>query len=398
MNLAAAVVPLGKEAISEPPLENNSGLPRHMKALDGLRGIAILLVFSLHFFPWRPSHSLLAKVLNGTLGLGWSGVDLFFVLSGFLITGILFDTKRDAHYFKNFYARRTLRIFPLYYGVLLLFTIILPIAGARLGSAPEGSTWWWWVYLSNFRYAFRPNLAGGWIEFYWSLAVEEHFYLVWPAVIYLCNRRGAIVVSLICIVLASISRGLFIHAGNNLAPYVLTPCRMDSLAGGALIALLARGPGGIARLVPIAKRIGKVSAPLALIVAFWRHSIAWDPIMQMLGFPLITCSYACLIAIAARPKSSSLLGRGLENPVLRSLGQYSYGMYVFHAAIASLFDRIPAFPLHPFPARLSRANDTVNFMILSCACYAVAFISWHVYEKHFLKLKDRFAYKGDSRS
>jgi peptidoglycan/LPS O-acetylase OafA/YrhL len=381
-----------QEVLARPAGDSGSGLPRHMQPLDGLRGIAILLVFSLHFFPWRPSPSLAGKVLNGIFGLGWSGVDLFFVLSGFLITGILFETKGEARYFQNFYARRTLRIFPLYYGVLLLFIVVVPLLRLPLNSAPQGSSWWWWVYLSNFRYAFRPNLSSGWLGYFWSLAVEEHFYLVWPAVIYFCSRRGAIAVTIICIILASVSRAFFIHAGNDLAPYVLTPCRMDSLAAGAFVALAARGGGGIRGLGPPAKLIGKVAGALALVVAFWRHSVAWDPVMQMVGFPLITCSYACLIAIAANPPSSSPLRVALEYPLLRSLGKYSYGMYVFHAAVRALFDRIPGFPVRLFPDWIARANDAVNFVVLTFASFAVAYVSWHVYEKHFLRLKRRFDY------
>ncbi len=367
-----------------------SGLPRHIKPLDGLRGIAILMVFCHHMFPYRPTHAMTGKLINGALGMGWSGVDLFFVLSGFLITGILFDAKGSNAYFRNFYARRTLRIFPLYYGMIFLCTIVIPRLGVFPDAVPPGSSWWWWLYLSNVRSAFMPDLKGGWLGFFWSLAVEEHFYLLWPTIIYFCSRKSAMKVAIGCIIIASVSRAAFILAGNKFAPYLLTPCRLDALAAGGLVALAARGPGGIAALAPRAVWICLLSGVAAVIVAFWRHSVAWDSTMQMVGFPLVACAYASLIAVVAGPSRWAPLRWALQTPWLRSVGKYSYGMYVFHNAVGSIIGRLSAFPIHWFPDRIARADDLLNALIVTLATFAVAYTSWHLYEKHFLQLKRFF--------
>lgn len=369
-----------------------SGLARHIKSLDGLRGIAVLMVFCFHFIAYRPTQDTLGKLLNGARGLGWSGVDLFFVLSGFLITGILFDAKGSPNYFRNFYARRTLRIFPLYYGMVFLCTIVFPQLGVFKEAVPSGGSWSWWLYLSNVRYTILQQTPTGWLGIFWSLSVEEHFYLLWPAIIFLCGRRSAILVSAGCMILASLSRACFIVAGNKVAPYLFTPCRMDALASGAFVALCARGPGGIDALVPRAKMLWSLITPLAVAVAFWRHSFVYDPVMQLAGLPLIACSYSSLVAVAASRSCWIPLRGVLEMPALRSVGKYSYGMYVFQFAVLSVMERLRLLPCHLFPDRLVRGNDAIEVVAATTASFSLAFVSWHVYEKHFLRLKRFFEY------
>src|SRR6186997_1549382 len=169
-------------------------------ALDGLRGIAIVLVMLHHFTYLRPTSGIDALIGN-VLFFGWTGVDLFFVLSGFLITGILLDTRNSRRYFTTFYARRTLRIFPLYYLILFIALVVLPkfpavdrvlIGQDELIDLPP--QWPYWLYLTNFSIADR-GWVHGWVDVGWSLAIEEQFYLVWPLVIWLCPPR---LVALLC--------------------------------------------------------------------------------------------------------------------------------------------------------------------------------------------------------
>jgi peptidoglycan/LPS O-acetylase OafA/YrhL len=210
---------------------------RHIPALDGLRGLAILLVILYHHTLMR-QETLFDRVYVNLARLGWSGVDLFFVLSGFLITGILYDSKGSPHYFRNFYVRRTLRIFPLYYAVVFFSLIVLPRAWPAWGltqldrSAMEDrSQAWYWLYLQNFLFARDENLGHPALAVSWSLAIEEQFYLVWPVVVSLLSRRhliwtcGALILTALSLRIWMVSAGV-----HPTTIYVLPFNRMDALA------------------------------------------------------------------------------------------------------------------------------------------------------------------------
>src|SRR5688500_14259012 len=220
-------------------------------ALDGLRGIAIILVMLHHFTYIRPTSGI-DGLIGSVMFFCWSGVDLFFVLSGFLITGILLDTRGSEKYFTTFYARRTLRIFPLYYLVLFLALVVLPnfpalhamlTAQEETGQVVMPAQWPYWLYLTNFAIADR-GWVHGWVDVAWSLAIEEQFYLVWPLVIWLCPPR---VVAVLCavILVAEPAARVFLRGAEEepvlvLPIYVLTWFRLDGLAMGALLALAQR--------------------------------------------------------------------------------------------------------------------------------------------------------------
>jgi peptidoglycan/LPS O-acetylase OafA/YrhL len=242
------------------------GQSGHVPALDGIRGLAILMVMLYHLT--LPPAAALDRVWAGIASFGWAGVDLFFVLSGFLITGILFDAKGGKHYFRNFYARRTLRIFPLYYAVMMVLLVIvprLPFAHAARYAAASGDQIWYWTYLSNFALGWRHEWNLGSLDLAWSLAIEEQFYLLWPAVVFLLGRRALIGICGAVIVAALAARtALTLWGAHPIPIHVLTPCRMDSLALGALVALAARGPRGVAVLVPAARWCASVSLGLLI--------------------------------------------------------------------------------------------------------------------------------------
>lgn len=204
-------------------------------ALDGLRGIAILAVLEFHFAEGLTGLSRAELAIYNFIRTGWLGVDLFFVLSGFLITGILTDARHTPRYFQNFYWRRAVRIFPPYYAFLLAYGVFYPLARHRPLDAP----WWHWTYLTNVAVAL--HLPVGTTPHFWSLAVEEQFYLLWPLLIYLLPRRAAMRVCLGCIVGAPAIRIMLLLAGiGNPAAYVLMPCRVDALAVGGWLALAQR--------------------------------------------------------------------------------------------------------------------------------------------------------------
>src|SRR5260221_3218564 len=225
-------------------------------ALDGLRGVAILMVLLNHFVPNRnyaPSHVM--TWLSNAAQSGWAGVDLFFVLSGFLITGILIEAKVSPRYFRNFYMRRVLRIFPLYYGALVLVFLLLPPLHVFDWSSFR-TVWqnqlWNWSYCTNVgmwcadgRGFSSPQINLG---HFWTLAIEEHFYLAWPALVITLPLRRLKSVCIAGVVLVPVARIVAVVAldASHLF-FFQTPRRADSLMLGALFAAMGRG-GTVGRL------------------------------------------------------------------------------------------------------------------------------------------------------
>jgi peptidoglycan/LPS O-acetylase OafA/YrhL len=377
----------GHDQLAAQPYEPRIGT--HIPALDALRGMAILLVTVYRFGYAREDPVSMGKLADAALSLGERGVDLFFVLSGFLITGILFDAKAAPHYFRDFYMRRTLRIFPRYFGVLFFSFVLLPVFW-RQGDVPFAETapyqLWLWCYGTNILLAWEHNweLLGSFNHF-WSLAVEEHFYLVWPLVIFLCSRRSTMAVCVAGILIAIGLRVYFLVASANyIAVEVLTPCRIDALAIGALLALAIRGPQGFRAVLPWAA-VAVVVSTLLLAIVLITKSGCWA-----LSYTIYAAFFGSLIYFCILTPPDTLLGRFANSAIPRFFGKYSYGMYVFQNLL------IPILAPWFSPVGLAQSFDS-NFvgrlaylLGMSAATTTVALLSWHLYEKHFLKLKVYF--------
>ncbi|MFL5245543.1 MAG: acyltransferase family protein [Gemmataceae bacterium] len=403
------------EPLTVPDSKNEVHSPRehklpsqHVPALDGLRGVAILLVMLLHFGGSETLPGLKRMDLNGlekaylkVVDAGACGVDLFFVLSGFLITGILFDTKNSQRFFRTFYFRRTLRIFPLYYGVLVAVFCFLPLlhlanssALDQVGERQAGL----WLYCTNIVIAWEETTVYNvdWLQFshFWSLAVEEHFYLIWPAVIFACSRKNAMKVCVGCMAVALALRLGFSGMGHKWSAYVLTPCRMDALVLGAWLALASRGPGGMRGLLPWAWILAPLSFGLILLLSFTRNefpSLGWP--IGALSSSLYATFFGAILIFAVNCRAGSL-GEGLYcNRVLRTLGKYSYGLYVLHYLLRPALHRlIPADTLAGWTGSPFLGLFLYASLAIACSIIA-AWLSWHVLEKHFLKLKKYFTYE-----
>jgi peptidoglycan/LPS O-acetylase OafA/YrhL len=356
------------------------GPGRHLPALDGLRGLAVLLVVVFHIYLAEPLPAQpIPRLLNTATRIGQTGVDLFFVLSGFLITGILYDTKSSSRYFLNFYGRRTLRIFPLYYGVLLAAFVLLPrFFGYR--EAGEGSVWLW-TYTTNLPASFTTD----WGPFghFWSLAIEEQFYLVWPLVVYAFRRETLLRVCLGCVALAVVAR--LVAESSGFSVYTFTLCRLDSLTVGAWIALAARGPRGMTDWPRRALRWAAVCAA-ALAPLYLVQSQVGGSWVQVVKYTIKAFLYGALLVIAVRARRGSWAGRFFHLGPLRALGKYSYGLYVYHPFLVTLVGR------HFLPGPLSPGLMAVKLSLIFGASCAAAWLSWHLYEKHFLILKKYFEY------
>jgi peptidoglycan/LPS O-acetylase OafA/YrhL len=359
----------------------------HMPALDGLRGIAVLLVIIDHISASISAEYGVFNVLMKMDHLGWTGVDLFFVLSGFLITGILYDAKPGPDFFKNFYARRALRIFPLYYLVLILFLILAPLM-AYLDMASRENPVWLYVYLTNIVISFNGTGAFGGLDHFWSLAVEEHFYLVWPAIIYFFSRRAVMSIAVAAMVIAFVCR-LAVMAGDPahyVAAYAATPMRMDSLAAGAFIALAARGPGGISALVKPAFIVAAGALAVFLVLLVVRDTPnELDAGIATLGYPLLWAFFGSVLVLSLKWEPLNAIMRAR---VLRWFGKYSYGMYVWHPIVFLIV--LHSGFAHALRGPVTPLSATVSVAIALALMIVVTLASWHLWEKQFLKLKARF--------
>jgi peptidoglycan/LPS O-acetylase OafA/YrhL len=373
----------------------------HLPALDGIRGGAILLVLLFHFGQYGhglpPPTVLVDKIFYKACQAGWVGVDLFFVLSGFLITGVLYDSKGTFHYFRNFYARRCLRIFPLYYASLMLFVITLPRlfpAHHDLQSLRHGG-FWYWTYLSNVWIAYKGWDPFGVLDHFWSLAIEEQFYLVWPVVVLIFKRRTLLWVCATFIGGALLMRTGLRLSGFEIAAYVLTPARMDALGVGALLALLARGPNGLSRVARLAWPVAS-SAGLALMaILFWRQGFSYyDVVVGTIGHTLLACFFGSMLLIALVSSPSSAVGKLLESPALVFFGDYSYALYVFHCPLVFFRPSFLSFASVPKPFGSQLLAHVLYLVLAILVSVLLALLSWHSCEKQFLKLKRLFPYQS----
>ena len=368
--------------------------PGHLAGLDGVRGLAILLVIASHFLDQSLSGGIGTRLLVKAATYGVLGVDLFFVLSGFLITGLLLEAKGGTNYFRNFYARRTLRIFPLYYFVLALVFLVWPrltTPSPRLANAVEHQAWLW-TYTTNFYVASQGSWESlTYVTHFWSLAIEEHFYLFWPLVVFLFSRR---VLERICLgVMASalaLRIGLALAGVNEISIAVLTPCRMDALCMGGLMALLVRRPGGMEAWVGRSGRaallVGGAVVCLSMLGA--RTQLAL-PVLHQVRTSLYALFFAGLTLMSLKP-ATNLVARAFQGKVLRFLGKYSYGLYVYHGLLHGYFQdtgvptRLLAAVGRPMPALLA------NFALGLTLSVLVAVLSYELLEKRFLALKRHF--------
>lgn len=371
-------------------------MTRHVPALDGVRGLAILLVMTRHFAHFAAPHTTgpgLWRYLE-LASLGWIGVDLFFVLSGFLITGILIDALEagSPHLFRDFYARRALRILPVYYAVLAIVFLVLPHCGelgepARILAVRQV---WLWTHTANLDVALNGwGLTAGWLGFahLWSLAVEEQFYLIWPVLVWAVYRRaglsGLAWTFLACCAAAPLAR----LAVTPRAAYVLMPCRMDTLAIGALGAAVVRLRGRFE--VQLLAGLGLVCGLLGFLAVgpFLGDLEPEDPVMARVGFTLTAWLGLSLVLAAWLALPGSAGHRLLTARWLRAAGRYSYAAYLYH----SLFGRGLETLARPLYARLGGVPGVLLFTMFGCiVTFAVAAASYHGFEVHFLRLKRHF--------
>lgn len=346
--------------------------------LDGLRAIAVTLVFIHHW-------------IEPKWGLGIIGVQVFFVLSGFLITGILLRERREVEAgaqsigfsVRQFYARRFVRIFPLYYFCLVVFLI--------LGRFEIRKTFWWFLfYLSNVLFSLRGEFMGPFSHF-WSLAVEEQFYLFWPLVVLLTPRKRLSTVLVLMIILAPLARILTFTSGHKdfVQTSTMVWANLDTLGAGALLACslslesfepkdrLERARGWLKWAVPMC-------AVEVIAARAFPASSAWVWLD-----PLAIAAASIWAVWMASEGFSGVVGRCLSHPVMVYLGRISYGLYVWHM-FAPAFLRNILHVLH-LPDRFN--TGATGFILLYAWTVATATLTWFLLEKPINDLKRYFPYR-----
>lgn len=358
-------------------------------ALDGVRGMAALMVMGYHFFLINSSvlpEGTIYQSLSRFAAHGATGVDLFFVLSGFLITRILLATRERHDYLPSFYIRRSLRIFPLYYLYLGIHYCLMPY----LNNGPIVSfakQWPYWCYLQNIPVA-HSGLAAEGPGHFWSLAVEEHFYLLWPLVVLVVPPRSLGVACGGVIALALATRLAFELTWSSISytVYFFTPCRIDALGIGALLATWEYNGA-----LPVYRRhfLGAaftLSASLAIFLVLFGGKGVFG--VYALRFTLIASFYGCVIGLISIG-TGTIAARVLSSSLLRRTGQISYGLYVYHPLVYAQF--VP-YTRH---SGLSLATTLAASVV---GTYVVAWLSYRLFEAQFLRLKDRYTYRTVRRT
>lgn len=374
---------------------------RRIPELDGLRGFAILIVVLLHYFykPGVPAPPIFTR-FQSIFRLGWTGVDLFFVLSGFLIGGILLNARDSPNYFKTFYIRRFFRIIPIYYLWILLYIVVVAVAGNNLrahinsGVLPALSfdVYEHFLFLQNIRYAGYATLFMWWLGVTWSLAVEEQFYLVIPFLIRILSIRYLYVLLMVIIAAAPVLRTYYYLHQQPLAftAYVSSLCRSDALAIGVLAALLWRSDKFRSWLAMRRRGLAIVTSVLfAGMVALWyAFSNPYHVITITIGLSWIACFYVSVLLLALI-SPAGLIARAARAAWLRELGRVSFCVYLIHLAVIYM----------AFGLVMRRIPQITNLkciglaIVCAVATYLIARLSWVYIEDPLIRVGHRTLYK-----
>jgi peptidoglycan/LPS O-acetylase OafA/YrhL len=371
--------------------------PAHVTVLDGLRGVAVLVVLVYHFAWTFSERGPVTATIAACTRVGWVGVDLFFVLSGYLITRGLVARSDLPHRARlaRFWARRFLRIFPLYYLVLLVGTAVALLVHAETPGAA------YWLYLQNYTLPFDAWDRVRWTSHLWSLAVEEQFYLGWPLIILLRRPGGQAALAMTILVTATVLRVVLLFHLPGLSRsvvaklvYCATLTHADGLVLGALVAIAhTHAPELTTRLT---RRFGRSVAGLAycgvvFLAVVTRGFNQYDRRVAVLGYPLVAVAFAVTVGLAVDGALPPRMTSALSRSWVTSVGRVSYAMYLFHWPLVALLIA----PVLRLEGAMTDAQvltfGGLYIVVGTAGTYAAARVSFVLVESPFLRLKQRFA-------
>lgn len=347
---------------------------KHYNELDGIRAIAVIMVMFFHFFKDVDVHHDILILVKKLSLFGKTGVSLFFVLSGFLITRILLNTKKNDSYFKSFYIKRVLRIFPLYYFFLVIYYFVVPLL-LHQSFADFSQQIWYWTFMQNFALTFDWNSVGP--IHYWSLSVEEHFYLFWPLIIYYCSLKN---VKWAILSLCAISFFVrFILIENQTEESLFTFARFDELAVGSFLAILELEKKLVTKNLKKFVSVFLIFLIPLIYISF--NNGNYSLLESCARYLILAMVYGSFVAIAIIIEPQNWIKKTLNNHILKSIGKVSFGLYVYHPIC-----------FHLIINELRITDLTQSFLLSFGLAYSVSILSFNLLEKKFLKLKERFSY------
>ena len=359
-----------------PPSADNK--KHYYPALDGMRGLAILLVVIYHNF----------NFINYSY-FGWLGVDLFFVLSGFLITEILLNTAGQPNFLRNFFCKRALRIFPLYYTCLILALLVLPALFKRDPAFQyyTENQGWLWLFLQNWLYIFKQPEGNGFLNHFWSLAVEEQFYLLWPFIILALRQPKRLLAFLLFILLMVFVLRLYVwlQSIESLPYYNLnTFSRIDGICIGSILALIQNiNSSYISRNM---KWIVLGFAALNFLFDFVNLTYGFSfPFLAMVGYTTFAMLFGLLVHEGTKGELR-WIKTVFSYPVLRFFGRISFGLYIFHWPIYVLLNEQT---LKWCQKNIHYGAEFYSSLILTILAIVLSIISYYYFEAIFLKMKNK---------
>jgi peptidoglycan/LPS O-acetylase OafA/YrhL len=348
---------------------------KYYKELDGVRGLAVIMVMLFHYINGLTYSTINFKYLKKVAFLGQTGVSLFFVLSGFLITRILINQKDRPHYFRNFYYRRVLRILPLYLLFLILYFIITSVLNQSISFK---NILYYLFYIQNFAMTFGWKIIGP--EHLWSLAVEEHFYLIWPLIIYFVHKKNIPKIGILMIILSAVVRIYLLH--KNLQTFYFTFSRLDELSFGSLLAIKELKDNLNKKEFKFHKTDYLIFTVIILFafLAWAFYSGKSYYVVQIFKYSIFGYIYYITIGFVIQINFKHWLKKIFLSTPLCFSGRISYGLYIYH-------------PLCYF---MLRQLFNFDLLILNIVCsllftYFVAYLSYNYFEYPFIKLKSKIA-------